>query len=55
MLKSFILNKIRKVGCAFPIVICCEFRMGQYRVDDHQDDAPNFSIITLKRSFEGLF
>ena len=31
--------------CIFPIVISSEFRIGQYRDDDHREDAP-----TLLRS-----
>ena len=31
-----------KVGCVFPMVIWPEFRMGQYRDDDHRDHAPLF-------------
>ena len=34
--------KVNKVGCAFPMVIWSEFRMGQYRDDDHREDAPHF-------------
>ena len=29
-----------KVGCVFPMVIWVEFRMGQYRVNDHPFHAP---------------
>ena len=32
----------RKVGCIFPMVITPEFHMGQYRDDDHREDAPHF-------------
>ena len=32
-----------KVGCVFPMVIGSEFRMRQYRDDDHRDDALHFS------------
>ena len=31
-----------KVGCVFPMVSSSDFRMGQQRGDDHQDDAPFF-------------
>ena len=31
-----------KVGCIFTVAISFEFRMGQYRYDDHQEDAPHF-------------
>ena len=34
-----------KVGCVFPIVIGSEFRIQQYRDDDHREDAPYFKII----------
>ena len=32
-----------KVGCVFPMVIWSEFRMGQYRDDDHREDTPHFN------------
>ena len=31
-----------KVGCIFPMVISSEFRMRQYRYDDHREHAPYF-------------
>ena len=31
-----------KEGCICPMVISSEFRMGQYRDGDHQEDAPHF-------------
>ena len=31
-----------KVGRVFPMVISSEFRMGQYRDDDHREYAPHF-------------
>ena len=31
-----------KVRCVFPMVIWSEFRMGQQRYHDHQEDAPHF-------------
>ena len=34
--------KKSKVGCIFPLVISSEFRMGQYRDDNHREDAPHF-------------
>ena len=37
-----------KVRCAFPIVILSDFRMGQHRDDDNQEDAPHFTIQPLK-------
>ena len=33
-----------KVGCVFSIVISSEFRMWQYRDDDHREDARHFII-----------
>ena len=33
-----------KVGCIFSMVIWSEFRVGQYRDDDHLEDAPQFNI-----------
>ena len=42
---------ISKVECAYPMVIRCEFRMGQYKEDDHQEDASHFRFYrTLKES-----
>ena len=34
--------KKSKVGFIFPLVISSEFRMGQYRDDNHREDAPHF-------------
>ena len=31
-----------KVGCVFAIVLLSDFRMGQHRDDDHQEDASHF-------------
>ena len=31
-----------KVGCAFPMVISSDLRMGKHRDDDHEEDAPYF-------------
>ena len=39
-----------KVGCVFLMVIWSEFRMGQYRHDDHREDAPHFIIISTPYS-----
>ena len=33
-----------KVGCIFPMIILSEFRMGQYRDDDHLEYAPHFTV-----------
>ena len=33
-----------KVGCAFPMVISSDFRMGKHRDGDHEEDAPYCSI-----------
>ena len=33
--------KINKVGCVF-LVLSSDFRMGQHRDDDYQEDAPHF-------------
>ena len=33
-----------KVGCVFPMVISSDFRTGQHRDDDHQEDAPYFKL-----------
>ena len=37
-----VLNSTGKVGCAIPKVISSEFRMRQYRDDDHREAAPHF-------------
>ena len=34
---------IDKVGCVFPVVISSDFRMGQHRDSDHQENASHFS------------
>ena len=33
-----------KVECVLPMVIWSEFRLGQYRDDEHQLDAPHFIL-----------
>ena len=41
-----------KVGRAFPVVISSEFRMEQYRDDDHREDAPHFTLtVEIKMNF----
>ena len=42
VLSSFWMH-IGKVGCVFPMVILSEFRMGQYRDEDHPEDALHFT------------
>ena len=37
-----------EVGCIFPMVISSEFRMGQYRDDDHCEDAPHFILNSVQ-------
>ena len=32
-----------KVGCVFTMIIWSEFHTGEYRDDDHREDAPHFS------------
>ena len=34
---------VSQVGCVFPMVILSEFRMDQYRDDDHREDALHFT------------
>ena len=43
-----------KVGCVFPMVISPDFRVGQHRDNDHQEDAPHFTCVynVLKFSVE---
>ena len=41
-------QKVYKVGCVFPMVIRSEFRMGQYRDNDHHEDALHFTFIPSK-------
>ena len=38
------LKKYDKVGCDFPMVISSEFRMRQYRDDDHREDTPHLDF-----------
>ena len=33
-----------KVGCAFPMVIASDFRMGKHRDDDYEEDTPYFRL-----------
>ena len=40
------------MGCAFPMVFSSEFRMGQYRDDNHQEDAPHFRNRQIVKIFE---
>ena len=35
---------ITKLGCVFPMVISSDFRMGEHRDDDHEEDAPYFKF-----------
>ena len=42
-----------KLGCAFPMVISSDFRVGQHRDDDHEEDAPYFNLfysVTVQNS-----
>ena len=45
-----------KMGCVFTMVICYEIRMGQYRDDYQQEDAPHFifSILISRIKFRFL-
>ena len=46
-------NKGTKIGCIFPMVISSGFRMGQYRDDDHREDASHFHILpSLDSNYE---
>ena len=48
-----LLSIIDKRGCVFPMVIWPEFRMGQYRVNDHPYHASQFIIlITIRKQFK---
>ena len=40
-LTNLLALKTGKVGCIFPMVISLEIRMGQYRDDDHREEAPH--------------
>ena len=39
-------GEFKQVRRVFPLVISSEFRMGQYRDDDHREDAPHFIKLT---------
>ena len=39
---------IFKAGCAFPMIISSNFRMGKHRDDDHEVDAPYFIYVSFK-------
>ena len=36
-----------KVECVLSVVMWSELRLGQYRDDDHRQDAPHFILQTL--------
>ena len=38
-----------KVGRFFPMVISSDFRMGEHRDDDHEEDAPYFRIVQASK------
>ena len=38
-----------KLGCVFPMVISSDFRMGEHRDDDHEEDAPYFISLLLPK------
>ena len=40
---QIIISLTCKVGCVFPVVIRSEFRLRQYRDDDHREYAPHFT------------
>ena len=44
-----------KVQCALRMVISSEFRMGQYRLDDHREDASHFMNPKAKPDRETIF
>ena len=54
-LTNLLVLKTGKVGCIFPMVISSEFRMGQYRDDDHREDAPHFMNPKAKPDRETIF
>ena len=43
-----------KVGCIFPMVISTEFRLGQYRDDDRQEDATHCMIMGWKTTLRNM-
>ena len=43
-------NTLHKVECIFPMVILSDFRTGQYRDDDHWEDAPHFMKSALAQN-----
>jgi len=44
-----VLTSTGKVGCVIPKVISSEFRMRQYRDDDHREDASNFRLWSFQK------
>jgi len=44
-------KSLNKVGCVFLIVICPEFRTGQYRVDDFGKTHPNLYDLYIEEPF----
>ena len=40
-------TNVSKVGCVYPMVNWSEFRMGQYRDNDHREDTSHFNLSQL--------
>ena len=40
-------HELNKVVCAFPMVILSDFRMGEHRDDNHEEDEPYFKTLSL--------
>ena len=38
------ISYLDKVGCAFPMAILADFRMGKHRDDDYEEDTPYFRL-----------
>ena len=47
-------SMIYKVECVFPMIIWPEFRMGQYRDDDHREQATHFNYDMIRLPWYNL-
>ena len=43
-------SRLSKLGCVFPMVISSDFRMGEHRDDDHEEDAPYFTTLDTRQN-----
>ena len=41
-----------KVGCAFPMVVSSDFRLGKHRDDGHEEDASTLNYLIKNYSYK---